>query len=190
MIVVLDACVLYPASLRDLLLTLAALDAFAPRWSDEILDEVTRNVIADYPDIDPARFTSHTIGAMRRAFPDATVQVPVGLVEEMDNDPKDHHVVAVALHANATVIITNNLRHFVSDRLRNAGIEVISPGALVERLLDEAPEVVVTAITHLAERWVSPPRTFDAIIELLAAHASMANAIARVRELRSADEQP
>lgn len=40
---VLDACVLYPVVLRDLLLTLAALDAFEPRWTEAILDEMTRN---------------------------------------------------------------------------------------------------------------------------------------------------
>jgi hypothetical protein len=70
--VVLDACVLYPPTLRDLLLTLAALDAFEPRWSPEILEELERNVLADHPDIDPRRFRSHTIAAMTAAFPDAT----------------------------------------------------------------------------------------------------------------------
>jgi hypothetical protein len=45
----------------------AALDAFDLRWSDEILDEVTRNVLADLPDIEEAGFVEHTIGAMRRA---------------------------------------------------------------------------------------------------------------------------
>ena len=96
MIVVLDACVLYPPSLRDLLLTLAALDAFDVRWSDEILDEVSRNVVADHPDIDADRFVEHTIGAMRRAFPEASIPVATELVEALDNDPKDRHVTAVA----------------------------------------------------------------------------------------------
>lgn len=66
MIVALDANVLYPPSLRDLLLTLAALDAFEPRWSDEILEEVTRNVLADNPDISPAAFV---LDRRRRSSP-------------------------------------------------------------------------------------------------------------------------
>ena len=41
MLVVLDACVLYPPSLRDLLLTLGALDVIEVRWSDAILDELS-----------------------------------------------------------------------------------------------------------------------------------------------------
>lgn len=69
MLVVLDACVLYPASLRDLLLTLAVFDAYAVAWTEEILEEVRRNVIADHPGIDPDHFTRHTLGAMRAAFP-------------------------------------------------------------------------------------------------------------------------
>ena len=114
MIVVLDACVLYPPSLRDLLLTLAALDAFDVRWSDEILDEVSRNVVADHPDIDADRFVEHTIGAMRRAFPEASVPVPPELVETLDNDPKDRHVAATALAGSADAIVTLNVADFES----------------------------------------------------------------------------
>ena len=51
--IVLDACVLYPPSLRDLLLTLASLEAFELRWSQEILEEFERNVLADHPEILP-----------------------------------------------------------------------------------------------------------------------------------------
>lgn len=188
MIAVLDACVLYPASLRDLLLTLAALDAFDPVWSEEILDEVTRNVTADYPDVDPVHFASHTIGAMNRAFPDATIDVSDDLVAKLDNEPKDRHVAAAALQSNAGVIVTNNLADFVSARLAAAGIEVITPGTLVERLLDESPEIVVLAVQHMAGRWVNPPRSFDEIIDLLRAHPSLETAIDRLGEIaESAD---
>jgi predicted nucleic acid-binding protein len=137
-IVVLDACVLYPPSLRDLLLTLAALDAFDVRWSDEILDEVTRNVLADLPDIEEARFVEQTIGAMRRAFPEAPADAPAELVEKLDNDPKDRHVAATALAARADAIVTLNVTDFESQVLGNAGVEVLTPGALVGRLLDDS----------------------------------------------------
>ena len=55
MLVVLDAWVLYPPSLRDLLLTVAALDAFDVGWSERIFEELRRNVLADNPDVDPDR---------------------------------------------------------------------------------------------------------------------------------------
>jgi len=177
-IVVLDACVLYPPSLRDLLLTLAALDAFEVRWSAEILDELTRNVLADHPDIEPERFVSHTIGAMSCAFPHAVVTVDPASVERMDNEPKDRHVAAAAIAAEAQAIGTINVRDFRSTMLDDAAVAVITPGRLVSDLLTEAPEVVVTAIEHLAARWVNPPRSAASIIELLAVHPTMSEPMA------------
>lgn len=50
--VVYDACVLYPAPLRDLLLRLALTDLFRARWSDMIHDEWTRNLLARRPDLE------------------------------------------------------------------------------------------------------------------------------------------
>jgi hypothetical protein len=48
-----DACVLYPAPLRDLLMRLALMDFFRARWSNEIHDEWIRNVLANRPDLKP-----------------------------------------------------------------------------------------------------------------------------------------
>ena len=70
LIAVLDANVLYPQWLRDLMLTLAALGYYEPLWSDRIIEEMRRNVLADHPDIDPDRFDAVTINALRRAFPE------------------------------------------------------------------------------------------------------------------------
>jgi hypothetical protein len=177
-IVVLDACVLYPPSMRDLLLTLATLDAFEVRWSAEILDELTRNVVADHPDIDPERFVSHTIGAMSRAFPHAAVNVDPALVDRMDNEPKDRHVAAAAIAAEAQAIVTINVRDFRSTMLDDAAVVVITPGRLVDDLLTEAPEVVITAIEHLAARWVNPARSVQSVVELLAVHPTMSESMA------------
>lgn len=49
-----DACVLYPAALRNLLMHLALTDLFRARWTDAIHDEWTRNLIEDRPDLDPS----------------------------------------------------------------------------------------------------------------------------------------
>ena len=49
--VVYDACVLYPAPLRDLLMHLALSDLYRARWSDMIHDEWTRNVLVSRPDL-------------------------------------------------------------------------------------------------------------------------------------------
>jgi predicted nucleic acid-binding protein len=182
-LVVLDACVLYPPSLRDLLLTLASLDAFDVRWSEEILDELRRNVLADYPDIAPDRFDGHTLGAMRSAFPDALVTGFEPWIEELDNDPKDRHVAAVAMVAGAQAIVTLNVADFRSAVLTSAGIRVVTPGTLLDELLDTEPGLPAAAIGDLAARWVRPTRTVDEILDLLAQHATMAGPIERLRTL-------
>lgn len=46
-----DACVLYPAPLRSLLMYLALTDLFRARWTDAIHEEWMRGVVRDCPDI-------------------------------------------------------------------------------------------------------------------------------------------
>ena len=75
-----------------------------------------------------------------------------------------------------------NLTDFESQVLGNAGVEVLTPGALVGRLLDDLPEVVVRAVRHIADRWTNPPRTAVDVTELLAAHPTMAAPMAILRE--------
>ena len=48
---VLDACVLYPAPLRDFLMHLALLDLFRARWTEAIHEEWIRNVLIQRPDL-------------------------------------------------------------------------------------------------------------------------------------------
>lgn len=98
MIVVLDACVLYPAYLRDTLLSAAEADLYDPRWSDDILADVERNLVADVLTPEQVR---HLIAEMCAAFPDALVHDYEALVPAMRNHPKDRHVVAAAVRAQA-----------------------------------------------------------------------------------------
>ena len=48
---VLDACVLYPASLRDLLMHLTLADAFRARWTETIHEEWIGNLLLNRPDL-------------------------------------------------------------------------------------------------------------------------------------------
>ena len=49
--VVYDACVLYPAPLRSLLIHMAVTDLFRARWSDLIHEEWIRNLLAQRSDL-------------------------------------------------------------------------------------------------------------------------------------------
>jgi PIN domain len=182
---VLDACVLYPPSLRDVLLTLAALDAFDVVWGESILLEVERNVLADHPDIDPDRFRSHTIAAMRRAFPNALTRAgPIDDAALAAVHPNDRHVVALAIGGHTDTIVTINVRHFPATSLAPLGIAVLTPGTLLAGLDATEPVLVDRALDHLARRWTRPPRSVDEILDLLAVHPTMSRAVAAIGKRR------
>lgn len=50
-----DANILYPNTLRDLLIRVAQTDLAQARWTSTILDEMHRAIIRNRPDIEPAR---------------------------------------------------------------------------------------------------------------------------------------
>jgi len=151
LVAVLDANVLYPQWLRDLMLTLAALGYYQPRWSDRIVDEMRRNVLADHPDIDPDRFDAVTIAALRRAFPNAWIRVEDDLVERMDNAAEDRHVLAAAVVGDGDLIVTGNVDDFTGSRYVASGeVGIESPVTFLTTVLDDHPDILADALLHLA----------------------------------------
>jgi PIN domain len=137
---VLDANVIYPAFLRDVLLRLAASGLYQPRWTARIHDEWIRNVIRDRPDLSPAAFT-RIRAATDAHFPGALVTGYEGLETRFgDVDAGDRHVAAAALRAGATRIITMNLKHFPAHVLQVHDIVPVHPDEFIVQLIrdDEA----------------------------------------------------
>jgi hypothetical protein len=81
LILVLDACVIYPAPIRDILLNLADLGLYSPKWSEIIQDEWMRNLIKNRPDLTKSKLR-RTIQAMNIAFPDAEVNSFEELIDD------------------------------------------------------------------------------------------------------------
>ena len=99
--VILDACVLYPAPIRDNLLNLADLEIFSPKWSEIIQEEWIRNLLKNRTDLSKAKL-GRTIQAMNVAFPDAEVhsfEEMIGLIELPDSG--DRHVLAAGIKCKA-----------------------------------------------------------------------------------------
>lgn len=124
---VLDANVIYPAFLRDVLLRLAASDLYHPHWSERIHDEWIRNVVRGRPDLSPGNFI-RTRSSMDAHFPGALVTGFEDLEARFaEVDAGDRHVAAAALRAGADRIITWNLRHFPARALQPHGILAQDP---------------------------------------------------------------
>ncbi|MET3877355.1 PIN domain-containing protein [Chitinophaga sp. OAE865] len=116
LIAVLDANVLYPAPIRDILLHLADAKLFQPKWTDLIHDEWIRNLLINRPDIKSDSLKKART-AMESAFPDAHVSSYESLIDEITlPDVDDRHVLAAAIKSRATIIVTNNVKDF-----KNAG---------------------------------------------------------------------
>lgn len=96
--------------LRDTLLWCAEAGVYRVHWSQEILDEATDNLVGknQMKVCKAARLQSE----IKAAFPEAMVEVPLGLVEVMTNHPKDRDVLAAAVVARAQVIVTANIKDF------------------------------------------------------------------------------
>lgn len=108
-VVVYDACVLYPAALRDFLIRLATTRLFAARWSEQIHEEWMRNVQAKRPDLTGAQL-KRTRDLMDDAVPDCLVSGHERLISSLElPDPDDRHVLAAAIVAHAQMIVSFNL---------------------------------------------------------------------------------
>jgi hypothetical protein len=153
---VLDANVLYPQFLRDVLLRLAIGGTYAPLWSDRIQDEWTRSLLRDRPDLSPDA-VARTRRLMDVAFPQASVRPRSDLSHLFPAvDAKDRHVAAIAAAGGATVIVTRNLKHFPSVALAAHGITARDPDDFVADLL-ERDAVTVQPILEAHRRGLRNP---------------------------------
>jgi predicted nucleic acid-binding protein len=157
--VVYDACVLFPAPLRDLLMQLALTGLFRARWSSMIHDEWTRSVLKVRADL-TAEQLSRTRQLMDSHVLDALVTGFEPLIEALElPDPDDRHVLAAAIRCGADAIVTYNLKDFPADALSTYGIEAIHPDSFILSQLDLAPNVVLTAVKQTRARLKNPPRS-------------------------------
>jgi predicted nucleic acid-binding protein len=143
---VLDANVLVPIHLTDLLLRLSEAETYRPLWSQEILEEVRRNL----PKVGlTAAKAAHRVGVMCREFPDAMITGYEPLTDVMTNDRKDRHVLAAAVHANAAIIVTANVKDFPLAACSRYDIDVAHPDDFLLDQLDLYEEETLLCIEQL-----------------------------------------
>ncbi len=141
----LDANVLYPTVMREVLLGVAAAGLFRPLWSTRILEEWARAAVKL-----GAEGEAHArgdIALLRRDWPEAEVPPAPGLEARLWlPDPADIHVLAVAVQCGADVIVTENAKDFPKHVLAEEGLTRISADPFLMARLAEAPDAVAAAV--------------------------------------------
>lgn len=164
---VLDACVLYPAPLRDFLMHLALLDTFRARWSEAIHDEWIRNLLKSRADLRREQL-ERTRELMNLHVRDALVENYESLIDTLElPDADDRHVLAAAIHSKAEAIITFNLHDFPSEQLGKYGIEAVHPDAFILSLIEEDAETVAEALENQQKTLKNPPQTLEEVLATL-----------------------
>lgn len=164
--VLVDANALYPAYLRDILLRLAQAGVFQIRWSEEILDEMARNIKPPNPDVDPNRIRNYTVRLMKEHFPEAMVTGYEALIPGMTNDPKDRHVLAAAIEGRADLIVTSNLKDFPAEACEPHDIDVQPPDDFLCYQWDvDDPERIMTILEDWAAGLKNPELTVEELLE-------------------------
>lgn len=165
--VVLDACVLYPAPVRDLLLELTLAGLYQAHWTDEIHDEWIRNVLKNRPDLEPKSLI-RTRELMDLHAEAARVEHYQPLIEGLTlPDPDDRHVLAAAIRCHADAIVTFNLKDFPEAALEPWGIEAIHPDDFVTYQFDLNVPKVCAAAKTIRQRLRSPPRSAREYVDRL-----------------------
>jgi predicted nucleic acid-binding protein len=166
-VVLYDACVLYPFTLRDLLVELAVTRLFDARWTDRIHEEWIRNLLEDRSEITLAQL-ERTRKLMNQAVLGSLVTDYEHLISSLNlPDSNDQHVLAAAIAFKASRIVTFNLKDFPNEILQPYGIIAVHPDDFVLELLGLNASLVVRAVSACQLRFRNPPRSILEQLERL-----------------------
>lgn len=163
----LDACVLYPTVLREILIGVARAGLYRPLWSARILEEWARAAARLGP-VDEA-FARGEVAALRAEFPGAEVAPQPGLESRLHlPDTNDIHVLAVAIGGHADAIVTFNAQDFPRGTLAAEGLERRDPDGFLWQLWSDHPTkvgAVIEAVRARAEELSGEPQPRRALLK-------------------------
>ncbi|MCW0220352.1 MAG: PIN domain-containing protein [Prosthecobacter sp.] len=166
-VVVLDACVLYPAPLRDLFMRLAVYGMIQAKWSEKIHEEWMTAVLRERQDLTREKL-QRTRELMDKHAQDSLVS---GYEKHMEAltlpDVDDRHVLATAIECEAAAIVTWNLADFPASVVGGHDIEVWTPDELLLRLLEVNQDLVIQIMREHRASLKSPPRSADEYLDTL-----------------------
>ena len=162
-----DACVLYPAPLRDLLMHLAVTRVFKATWTDRIHEEWIRNLLQNRPDLTRKQLERVKL-LMNSHVDDAVITGYEHLIPSVDlPDDNDRHVLAASIHGSVQKIITFNLKDFPDTALRPYHIQAQHPDVFVTGLLRDYQDEVLLAMRRQHQSLRRPAKTMDEFLDIL-----------------------
>lgn len=162
---VLDANVIYPVVIRDLLFWFAHYDLFTPKWSKQIFIEWER--VMERKGVLKEEAQRRVLIA-NKAFPDALVNNYDELLKYLElPDPNDCHVLAAAIKINANVIVTNNLKDFPESYLNSFGLKVKSADDFLTDIIDLNHDQAVKAFKEMVLNKKKPELDEYQVLDML-----------------------
>jgi len=172
----LDANVLYPAPMRDVLMQLAMTDIFKAKWSEDIHREWINALMRDQPHRDQTAL-ERTRDLMDQATRDCLVTGYETLITSLHlPDPDDRHVLAAAIIGRCDVIVTQNLKDFPEDAVAPYGIKAQHPDDFLSNHLALAPGLFCSALRKVRARLQNPPYTAKDYLAILTRQGLVATA--------------
>jgi predicted nucleic acid-binding protein len=164
-IVIYDANVLYPNTLRDLLIRIAQLPHIVQaKWTNEILDEMLDALRKNLPDISEEK-ADRLRERMNAAVRDCLVLGYEPLIEVLDlPDPDDRHVLAAAIKVNAQLIVTWNRKDFPHDKLAAWGVRAKSPDDFVRDAMGIDSQAVWACVQQIVDSRTKRPVTIEDVL--------------------------
>ena len=163
---VLDANVLYPNLLRDILLSLAVAGLYHARWTTRINDEWVRNLVAKRPDIQPK--INVLLEQVNAAVPDCLVENYEYLIDSLTlPDAGDRHVLAAAIVGHADAVVTANLKHFPAKIMALHGLEAQHPDDFIMNQLELRPFEALEVFKRVRTKRRNPACTAMELIAMV-----------------------
>lgn len=169
--VVLDACVLFPASLRDTLLWAAKIRLYKLCLTDEIVEEMRRNLVKRRESNETQ--AQKLVLSINASFERSFVKDYQQLISFMPINEKDRHVLAAAVASQSQIIVTSNLKDFPHPLLIPYSVEAQSPDRFLVDLLSENQQAFQELLSNQAKRLRNPPMTVFQILDKLSLNAPL-----------------
>jgi len=165
--VIFDANVLYPASLRSILMYLATTGLFKARWTLEIHEEWIKNLLLKRQDLTRAQLEFQR-NLMIKVIPDSLVDDYQWMIDKLElPDKDDRHVLAAAIKVNAEIIVTVNLKDFPSHVLKQYNCIAQHPDDFIVDLLAEYSEKILPIFKRDRCHYLKPPYDQTEYLDLL-----------------------